>query len=226
MKLIVILILSILLSTKLCSQTHHIGLSFGVNQSYSPELQKALRFTSPFDSRIGIGMQLDYHYVNKNSFLIGAYLNRASVDFVDEDEEYYFDNQHRGEYSDLLLKLRFICSGVYIGYEWNVTRRYGVSFSGGPALFYRYEELAYFRDFQDKERRVRFEPTNENVYYAIDFNLDQTYTVLRELNYRLKIKASLRNSYVFNFLDYGNQNNRILPQGFLGFELELGRRRR
>lgn len=221
-----IMLLLVAIGFQLRSQTHHIGLTFGLNQSYSPELQRELRFTSPFSSKIGTGVQLDYNYVYENSFLIGAYLNRASVDFVDEDEEYYFDNQYRGEYSDLLLKLRFISSGVYIGYEWNVTRNYGLRVSGGPAFFYRYEELAYFRDFQDKERRLRFEPTNENVYYAIDFSLDQTYTVMRELNYRFKIKASIRNSYVFNFLDYGNQNNRILPQAYLGVELELGRRRR
>ena len=64
----------------------------------------------------------------------------------------------------------------------------------------------------------------DQIYYSVKLIVKQSYTVYQEWNYRINLTATLRNTYILDYLHIKNSIDRILPQVYLGVELELGRR--
>lgn len=226
MRLKFTIILSILLSAHLWSQTHHIGLNFGVTQLLSTDKDPPFGSGSPWVSQLGIGYGLSYSYAFKNRFSLGFNFNKLNPNFIYHNASTFIEELNEQVEEDKILILYFLNYNLSLGYQWNITNRYLIQVSSGLSIIYDDKQKSYVRGYDATIIKRDFSFSKDRIYYGVNIEIQQSYTLIKDWNYRLNFTGGIRGAYIFDYLNYTPSFNRLLPQMYIGFELELGRRRR
>ncbi|MCR9153176.1 MAG: hypothetical protein NXI09_03645 [Bacteroidetes bacterium] len=225
-KLVVALFTLCASSTLLNAQTHHIGLNFGVNQLLSIDEGPPFGDNSPWESRLGFGANLNYQYAFSNNLVIGFGYSYLGPRFIDPDVSILMEGQNGRVITDELLFHYYQALGLELGYGGQMSKRYSIQFSTGPGFIYHYKQRSYAEGYEETAYVADFDFSKDRIYYGINLNIKQSYTIYQKRSYRINLTANLRLTYIFDYLQRNNSIDRILPQVYLGVELELGRRRR
>lgn len=226
MRLIVSLCLCTMVFTKLNSQTHHLGLNFGINQILNFQEEPPFGDNSPWKSTLGLGYELSYHYTFKNNLTLGLGLGYLQPKFIEYDESIFIEELNENVIADRVLILTYINYNLFLGYKWQLSDRYSIQVGTGPSILYEDKQKTYSKGFKQTLSIRDFEFSRDQINYGITLNVEQAYTLIQDWNYRLNLIASVRNTYIIDYLHIPNSINRLLPQAYLGLELELGRRQR
>ncbi len=211
---------------QLAAQTHHIGLSFGVNQLLSIDEGPPFGDNSPWESKLGFGANLNYQYAFSNNLIIGFGYSYLGPRFIDPDGSTLILGLNSRVTIDELLFHYYQSFGLELGYKGQLSQRYSIQFSTGPSFIYHDKQRSYAEGYKETTYVSDFDFSKDRIYYGINLSIKQSYTIYQEWNYRINFTATLRNTYIFDYLQFKNSIDRILPQAYLGVELELGRRRR
>jgi len=221
----VLMLLTFAFGFQLNAQTHHIGLNFGVNQLLSIDEGPPFGDNSPWESTLGIGYELSYHYVFRNGLSVGLDIGYISPNFKDYEGSTFIEQLNEEVVADRVLILSYISYDALVAYKWDLSSRYSIQVNTGPSIYYEDREKSYVEGFEETLIIRDFEYAEKRFNYGVSLGLKQSYTVYQDWNYRINLTATLRNSYIFDYLHRNNSIDRILPQAYLGVELELGRRR-
>ena len=211
---------------QLAAQTHHIGLNFGVNQLLSIDEGPPFGDNSPWESTLGIGYGFSYQYAFKNKITIGLGFSKMHMRFIEPNVSKFIEELNEDVLADEFLILYSLNYNLSLGYQWNFTKRHSFQVSGGPNILYDDKQKSYLEGYEQTLFTNDFDFSKDQIYYGVNLSIKQSYTVYQDWNYRINLNATLRNTYIFDYLHRNNSIDRILPQAYLGVELELGRRRR
>ncbi len=211
---------------QLSAQTHHIGLNFGVNQLLSIDEGPPFGNNNPWEARIGFANDLSYHFSTKRGFTYGLNMNALFPRFIHENRSELIGEGNELITADRVSIHTYLSLCLNLGYKWDLGPRYSLHFSLGSGLMYNQRQKSYFRNDMEIKRVNTYELKEENTSYQIQIGLEQSYTLKRGRNFRLNLVGSIRAAQIFDYMKLSEQINRILPQAYLGVELELGRRRR
>ena len=220
------MLLTFAFAFQLSAQTHHIGLNFGVNQLLSIDEGPPFGKGSPWSADLGYGMDLSYYYVFNNGLSIGANLSVLDLRFQNEDQKVLLEDENVLVQGTEVLKHYYLNPGFQIGYYWQPTARFGLHFATGLSRSYYFKQVYYLRNYEETRYSLGFSKGEMRSFMAVQVSCNQSYTVIRRLAYRLNLISSIRYTHYFDYLNYTESIDRILPQAYLGVELELGRRRR
>jgi len=220
-----ILLLLVAIGFQLNAQTHHIGLNFGVNQLLSIDEDPPFGGGSPWESKLGFGYGLSYNYTFNNGLTLGLDLNHLTLRFKEYDASRIVEGYDERVVADAVLFTYYYASGLDVGYNWRFSNLFSLQLKFGPSFIYYYKQKSLLEGYSETLYIADFDFSKDRIYYGINLNIKQSYTVYQDWNYRINLTATWRNTYIFDYLQFKNSIDRILPQAYLGVELELGRKR-
>ena len=221
----VLMLLTFAIGFQLAAQTHHIGLNIGVTQLLSTDKDPPFGGGSPWVSQLGIGYGLSYSYAFKNRFSLGLNFNRLNPSFIYHNASTFIEELNAQVEEDKILILYFLNYNLLLGYQWNLSNRFLIQVSSGLSIIYDDKQKSYVRGYDATISKRDFSFSKDRIYYGVNIEIQQSYTLIKDWNYRLNLTGGIRGAYIFDYLNYAPSFNRLLPQMYLGLELELGRRR-
>ena len=210
---------------QLSAQTHRIGFKFGINQLLSIDEDPPFGGGSPWESKSGFGYGLSYSYSFNNRLTLGLDLNHLALRFKEYDASRSVEGYDERVVADAVLFTYYYACGLDLGYNWRFSNLFSLQLNFGPSFIYYYKQKSLLEGYNQTLYIADFDFSKDRIYYGINLSVKQSYTVYQDWNYRINLTATLRNTYIFDYLHRNNSIDRILPQAYLGVELELGRRR-
>ena len=210
---------------QLAAQTHQIGLNFGVNQLLSIDEGPPFGDGSTWESKLGFRYDLSYNYSFNNGLALGLDLNHLALRFKEYDASRSVEGYDERVVADAVLFTYYYACGLDVGYNWRFSNLFSLQLNFGPSFIYYYKQKSLLKGYDQTLYIAEFDFSKDRIYYGVNLNVKQSYTVFQDWNYRINITATLRSCYIFDYLHRNNSIDQILPQAYLGVELELGRRR-
>lgn len=216
----------LLLGLGTTAQTHHLGFNFGINQILSPDEDPPFGRGSPWEYTLGFGYEVSYNYTFKNNLTLGLNVGYLNPKFIAYNESTFIEELNERVEADKVLTHYYYSTYFKVGYAWPLGKRYSIQVNTGPLIFYNGKEKSYYKGYAQTLYISELIFSKDYINYGVNLNIDQSYNLIQDWNYRLNLIASLGCTYIIDYLHYPNSINRLLPQAYLGLELELGRRKR